>query len=160
MNLSGNKPPPALACFSVTMLLMALGVAGCHLGQPGSSSFASVVIQQHSLPEIQGAAQQVFRVNGYTAYTTGPGQSLFEKKGSRANNLAYNGVVGTHYGAQTIVRIKTEILDLGGGAHRLQCQTYMVRNAGDAFFEEETRLSNVRSRPYQKLLDEVARDLK
>ena len=85
---------------------------------------------------------------------------VFEKEGTRANNLAYNGVVGTHYGAQTIVRVKTELVELGGGSHRLQCQAYMVRNAGDSFFEEEQRLANVRRGPYQTLLDEVAKRLK
>ena len=36
----------------------------------------------------------------------------------------------------------------------------MVSNAGDSFFEDEHRLANFRSRPYQDLLDEVAKRLK
>jgi hypothetical protein len=36
----------------------------------------------------------------------------------------------------------------------------MVRDAGDSFFEDESRLINMRSRPYQKLLDKVAKALK
>jgi hypothetical protein len=84
---------------------------------------------------------------------------LFQKEGTRANSLAYNGITGAYYGATTLVRVKGEIVDLGGGSLRLQCQTYMVRNAGDSFFEEETRLTNVRSGPYQNMLDEVAKRL-
>jgi hypothetical protein len=56
--------------------------------------------------------------------------------------------------------VKAEIVELGEGSNRLQCQTYMVRNAGDSFFEEETRLTNMRSGPYQKLLNEVAQRMK
>jgi len=162
MNLSLNKILPCLrlAFLAVSIALVAIASTGCHLGQPGSARFASVVIQQRSPEEIQAAAVQVFQADGYTAHPNGAGQWLFEKEGTRANNLAYNGVVGTHYGAQTLVRVKTEIVDLGGGAHRLQCQAYMVRNAGDSFFEDESRLSNLRSSPYQDLLDKVAKRLK
>ncbi|HWW00195.1 MAG TPA: hypothetical protein VNZ64_10910 [Candidatus Acidoferrum sp.] len=130
------------------------------MNQPGSASFASVVIASRSTAEIQSATVAVFSANGYAGHDKGSGQMVFEKEGTRANNLAYNGVVGTHYGAQTIVRVKTELLDLGGGSHRLQCQAYMVRNAGDSFFEEEQRLANVRRGPYQTILDEVAKRLK
>ena len=36
----------------------------------------------------------------------------------------------------------------------------MVRNAGDSFSEDQTRLTNFRSGPYQDLLDKVASRLK
>jgi hypothetical protein len=36
----------------------------------------------------------------------------------------------------------------------------MVSGAGDSFFEEEHRLANLRSGPYQDLLDEVDKRLK
>ena len=133
--------------------------SGCHLGQPGSASFASVVVAGRSVEQIQQAAVLVFQADGYVAYTTGSGQLLFEKGGSRANNLANNGLVATHYGAQSLVRVRLEFVDLGGGSYRLQCQAFMVSNAGDSFFEEEKRLANIRSGPYQDLLDKVAASL-
>jgi hypothetical protein len=141
------------------IFLLTLGT-GCHLGQPGSASFASVVIMQRSPAEIQTATARVFQADGYKAYATGSGQMLFEKEGTRANNLANNGLVGTHYGAQSLVRVRMEFVDLGGGSCRLQCQAFMVTNAGDSFFENEKRLANIRSGPYQDLLDKVAGSLK
>jgi hypothetical protein len=142
-------------------VLLVLIVSGCHsLNQPGSASFASVLISGRSATKIQKTMVEVFRANGYSGHDNGQQQMVFEKEGTRANNLAYNGIVGTHYGAQTIVRVKTELFDLGGGSHRLQCQAYMVRNAGDSFFEEEQRLANVRRGPYQTLLNQVANRLK
>ncbi len=76
------------------------------------------------------------------------------------NNLAYEGVAGSYYGAKTLVRVKAEIVGIGGGSHRLQCQAYMVRDAGDSFFEEEQKLTSLRSRPYQSLLNKVAKKFK
>jgi hypothetical protein len=143
------------------LLSLACGVfsTGCSLGKPASASFASVVIANRSVEQIQQAATVVFQGDGYSASAGSGNTMVFEKEGTRANNLAYNGLVGTHYGAQTIIRVRTDIVDLGGGSSRLQCQAFMVRNANDSFFEDESRLANFRSGPYQKLLDEVVKRL-
>ena len=50
-------------------------------------------------------------------------------------------------------------MDLGESKYRLQCQAYMVRDPGQGFFEEETRIVNARSRPYQSLLNKVKKQL-
>jgi hypothetical protein len=140
-------------------LLCGLFSAGCHLGQPASASFASVTINGKSPAEIRDATIAVFRENGYQMFGSSQGLT-FEKEGTKGNSIAYDGFVGSHYGAVTIVRVKAELVDLGKGARRLQCQTYMVSGAGDSFFEDEHRLANFRSGPYQDLLDEVAKKLK
>ena len=75
--------------------------------------------------------------------------------------MAREGLVGTHYGAQTINRVRVEIVPLSGGTHRLQCKAFVVTGAGgDAFFLEEVPLANLRSRPYQSLLNKVAQQIK
>lgn len=157
----GGRSPGAfssLAAISCLFLILLIAAAGCKsMDQPGSASFASVLISNHSLEEIQNTAMQVFHENGYAGRVIGPGQNLFEKEGTRANDIAYNGIVNTHYGARTVVRVRTELVDLGGGSYRLQCQAFMVRNAGDSFFEEQTRLTKLRSGRYQDLLNEVAK---
>jgi hypothetical protein len=58
------------------------------------------------------------------------------------------------------VRVRAQLVDLGTGSSRLQCQAYMVRNASDSFFEDESALLNIRSVPYQSLLNKVAARLK
>ena len=152
---------PSLSCtfISLHLVVLALAVSGCSSTKPASASFASVVIHNHSADQIQTTTAAVFRENGYGGTADGKGNMLFQKEGSQANNLAYNGVVGTSYGAQTLVRVRAQLIALEGGSHRLQCHTYMVRNAGDPFFEEESKLSNLRSGPYQKMLNEVAKRL-
>ena len=141
-------------------LCLALAAAGCSLFKPGSASFASVKIAHHSPEEIVKATSQVFVADGYRVTGIRGSQMIFDKEGSRMNNIAYGGVVDTHYGAQTIVRVRAEVVALGTDSYRLQCQAYMVRDAGQGFYEDEVRLVNARSRPYQSLLNQVADEFK
>jgi hypothetical protein len=66
-------------------------------------------------------------------------------------------VAATQAGSITLVRVKADVVSLGTDTFRLQCQAYVVRGAGDSFFEEEQRLANIRSGPYQSLLNKVAK---
>jgi hypothetical protein len=133
---------------------------GCRTSEPTSASFASVKITGKTLDQICQATAAVFQEDGYKVGALSPSGMLFQKEGSRGQSLAYGGVVDTHYGAVTVVRVKAAIVDLGAGTYRLQCNAFMVRNANDSFFEDESPLLNVRSRPYQNLLDKVAMRLK
>jgi hypothetical protein len=101
----------------------------------------------------------VFCENGYTE-SFNDGQSLvFTREGSRLETISRDGLVAAQEGQSTLVRVRAELVKLGAGTYRLQCQTYMVINAGQRF-EEEVRLANIRSRPYQKMLDAVKDRLK
>ncbi len=102
----------------------------------------------------------VFREDGYAGVANGADSMLFEKEGSRLNDIAYNGAVGTHYGQRSAIRVKSQIIDLGGNTCRLQCQAFTVRDAGDPFFAEEIPMTNLRGGPYQILLNKVASRLK
>jgi hypothetical protein len=147
-----------LAFLAALGSLLALAGVGCQTASP--SSFASVTIQGKPVQQIAAVTTQVFREAGYSGGGLGSSQMVFQKAGSQMTNLAYEGVVGTHYGQKTQVRVKVDIVSVGGGAHRLQCQAYIVRDAGDSFFEEETALTKVRSGPYKSLLKTVAERLK
>ena len=141
-------------------LMCGLFNTGCRsMSGPASASFASVTITGRSMEQIRDTTTAVFRTDGYQEFLSG--QALvFEKEGTRANTLAHDGLVAAQAGASTIVRVRVEMVDLGGDTRRLQCHAFMVKSAGDSFFEEEHRIANFRSRPYQNLLDEVARKLK
>jgi hypothetical protein len=147
---------PALV-FALAGLLLA---TGCRLGEPSSASFASVVIPGRTQDEICKTTAAVFQEDGYQVGSLNPASMIFQKEGTRGQSLAYGGVVGTHYGEVTMVRVRAQLVDLGAGSYRLQCQASMVRDAGDSFFEDESRLANLRSGPYQALLDKVAKRLK
>src|SRR5262245_25130419 len=150
-----------LLCLAIPCWLFLLAVAGCSsFSGPGSASFASVTITNHTPTEIHDAAAKVFRADGYEAYETSPNKLLFEKEASRFTTFSREGLIATQGGARTMERVYTELVPLGGGAYRLQCEAFMVSNAEDAFMENEVRMTNIRSGPYQGLLEEVAKRLK
>ena len=145
-------------CFG-TLTLLAILATGCRSG-PASASFASVTIKDKTPQEICQAAASVFQEDGYAVGSLNPSSLLFQKEGSRGQSLAYGGAVDTYYGSSTVVRVRGQLVDLGAGTYRLQCKAFMVRKAGDSFFEDESPVANIRSRPYQNLLDKVAKKLK
>jgi len=143
----------------LAFLLVGLFSPGCtSLGKPASASFASVTLRGKTPQQIQEATLAVFHENGFQGSASGP-TLVFEREGSRANSIARDGLVRSHYGAVTIIRVRVQLVELGADSHRLQCQAYMVSDAGDAFMQTEHRLANFRSGPYQKLLDDVAKRL-
>ena len=145
----------------LTGLWLALSGAGCgSLTEPASAGFASVTIQNHSPEQIAAATAQVFGADGYRGGTTGPGEMVFEKKASRATTLSREGLVETYGGARTVNRVRAQIVSLSGGSsYRLQCQAYVVRDAGD-LLEDQVPLTNLRSGPYRSLLNKVKKQLK
>ncbi len=142
-------------------ILGILFVSGCSTGKPASASFASVVIPNQSLTQIHDTTVLVFEEAGYRSMRAPDGSMVFEREGSRGDQIVYGGIGGAAYGGGVTVRVKAEIVDLvGQEARRLQCTAYIVNNAGDGIFEDTQRLANIRRGPYQKLLDEVAAKLK
>jgi len=153
-----NKPV-YLYAFVLTVLCTALST-GCRMGKPEGSSFASVEISGKSSDEICKTTAAVFQEDGYQVSSLTPANMVFQKQGTHGQSLAYGGVVDTYYGASTVVRVRAQLVDLGAKGYRLQAQAYMVRNANDSFFEDESRLTNIRRMPYQNLPDQVAKRLK
>jgi hypothetical protein len=131
-------------------------IAGCGLTKQSSASFASVTINGHTMKEIQDAAGQVFSADGYSVMVR-DNEMKFEKEGSRAAQLAYEGFADS---GPVDVRVLAQIVQLSESSYRFQCQAYIVKSPGDPVFEEVIKLQNIRSRPYQELCDKVAKKLK
>lgn len=140
----------------VTLAVGLLVTAGCGSTKPASASFASAIIQNHTLAEIRDAAGQVFTADGYTVMVRG-NEMKFEKEGSRAKQLAYEGFDNP---GPVNVRVLAKIVQLSESTFRFECNAYIVKSPGDPTFEEVIKLQNVRSRPYQDLVDKVAAKLK
>ncbi len=151
---------PAILMGSLLLLALGLFGPGCSsLGKPASASFASVTIRGKTAQQILDATVAVFQENDYEGHGSEQGL-VFEREGSKLNSISREGVVGSHYGAVTIIRVRVQLVELAPDSYRLQCHAAMVSNANDAFMQDEHPLANFRSRPYQKLLDEVAKRLK
>ena len=67
-----------------------------------------------------------------------------------------NAAYGNWTGSPPWIRVKVAINPVSEGAFMLQCKAALVRDRGQAAFEEEIKIRNFQAGPYQKLLDEVA----
>lgn len=142
------------------LLVCALSFNGCSSwNAPASASFASVTITGRTAEQICDTMTAVFCENGYAGPSVDARYWVFTKEASRLQTISRDGLIAAQDGQSTLVRVKVELVELGPGMSRLQCQTYMVTDAGQRL-EEEVRLLNIRSRPYQKLLNEVKQRLK
>jgi len=142
---------------ALTLLALLLWCGCSSLHQPASASFASVIIPNKSPEEIRRATQLVFTAAGYETSVSARGDLVFEKEGTRGNQIAHGGWLQDNPIKE---RVRAEVVPLLDGTQRLQCKAYMVEDAGDPVFEKEKRLANFRSGPYQDLLDKVAAQLK
>ena len=150
------------SCLGLTLggLFAVLALTGCgSLSGSGSGGFASVTIPGHSADEIASATAQVFGADGYTGGANVSGKMVFEKAASRGTSFAREGLVNAGYGAQTINRVRVEIVALADNSHRLECKAFMVTGGSDPFFQNEVPLAQARSGPYQSLLDKVKKQL-
>jgi hypothetical protein len=132
-------------------LCLLLG-AGCKsAGKPAGGCFASVEINGNTPGQISRMAAEVFRENGYLVAHSGLTETVFEKRGSTMNNLAYGNWMG---GEPVWVRVKVFIVQTGEMSSRLQCTATLLRDR-NGLMEEEIKVSRLRRGPYQKMLEEV-----
>ena len=148
-----------LTCSSPVLLALVAISCGTTSG-PGSASFASVVVTNRTPEQIRTAAAKVFRAEGYEAYELSPTHWLFEREASRLETISRDGLIAAQSGARTMERVRTELIDLGTGKYRLQGEAFMVSGAGDSFFENEARKTNLRSGPYRSIMKKIGEELK
>lgn len=163
MNIKSPKPfcLPRAHWAGLMGVILAMSVTGCRsLTEPGSARFASVEIKNQSPERIAAATAQVFAADGYRGGLTGSGQMIFEKEASKATSYSREGLAGAYYGARTINRVRAEIVPLAADTYRLQCESFMVTGGSDPFFQDEVPMTAIRRRPYQSLLNKVAKQLK
>ena len=133
------------------LALVSLG-ASCSLTTPsGQKRFAEVEIRGNTPGQIQAAAVEVFLRNGYQVARASSRQVVFEKPGSGWHNFAY----GNWLDEPVWVRVKLDLTASGEAIWRVECHAYVLRDKGRAT-EEELPLSRMKSKPYQKMLEEVA----
>ena len=138
------------------MAVCALGLVGCQSTKPGSMSHAAVQIKGHSTAEIQEAAAAVFREDGYAQTAASTDEVVFERVGSRRDALKWGGWLG----AGVTMRVKVRTSPMVDGRTLVTADVYAVQNSDDPFFRTESRVVTANHRPYQELLDKMAKGLK
>ena len=133
--------------------LTALTGAGCKSADPHApASFASARIEGHTAEQIRAAAAMVFAKDGYTATDVRHADLVFEKPGTQWERVAHGSWMDE---APFMIRVRLTLMPVPNGFD-LHCQAFQVRHKGEAPYEQEARLGNNRSQPYQALLDQVA----
>lgn len=128
---------------------------GCSSTDNGApSGFAAVTIEGNTPGQIGQAAKEVFEEAGYTVAQPGLTRLVFEKRGSKMDQIAYGNWMGE---TGVWVRVKAAIVPVREGVFRLQCEGFTLRDRGGTM-EEEIRVR--RKGTWQEMLDEVARRLK
>jgi hypothetical protein len=139
------------------LVLGAVSLAGCQTAkQPGSMNHASVRVKGHSLEDIRQTTTAVFRDAGYSLVATSPVEMVFDRPGSRRDATKWGGWSA----AGVTMRVKVGLSKMTDGSELLEAEVYAVQNSDDEFFRTENRNILLNRRPYQKLLDEVARRMK
>jgi hypothetical protein len=147
------KPTPQNLATSLFVAAARIVLIGCKsLDKPDSASFASVRIQGHTPEQIRAATVVVFQQDGYAAVGGQRSEMVFEKEGSRWDQIAHGSWVND---APFWLSVKVSMVPLSDGTFRLQCLAYKIRNKGDPLTEDKVRIRNNHSKPYQALLDKV-----
>jgi hypothetical protein len=145
-----------IGLLSVALLL----TAGCaSLGKPASASFASVVIKNHSIPEIKQATKTVFQENGFQFIGPQGDDLVFQREATRGETISYAGFVGAQEGSQVFMQVRVIINVKNPTSYWLSCKAYAVTNPNQPVFENATPLFDFQRRPYQKLMDQVLDNL-
>ncbi len=151
-----RSPYPAIA------LLAWLGLVGMGCNSTGykdPAQFASVTISDAVPQAIADAICKVFGADGWFGGVTGRGELTFDQPASKGTTIVHEGLIGASTGAQTVKRVRVEVVAEKEGKHRVQCQAYIVRGGSDPFFSEELAMKKGRAGPYRDLLKRVAQEL-
>lgn len=124
--------------------------------KPASASFASVVIVNHTPQQIREATDKVFQQNGYQALGQEGDTLVYEREATEREQREYVGFVGAHEGEKVDIRVRVKIEVKDPSSYWLSCKAYAVSNPGQPVFESITALFSFQSKPYQKLLNQVA----
>lgn len=140
---------------SLILLGLCFGIcSGCRSTDgPTEARFASVEIRGNTPGQIHDVAVAVFQNNGYQVAQANLETMIFEKPGTKWSNFAYGNWAGDD---PVWFRVRAAIVPLSEANFRLQCTAYLIRDRGGVTEEE---IKCYRSRPYQKLMNQVAAQL-
>ena len=147
-----------LHIFAAALLVLgAATLTGCQSNrQAGSYSHAAETIKGRSDAEIRQVTKSVFGEDGYALVAEGPAFMAFQKPGTRRDAIKWGG----WYGDGVAIRARVMMTALADNSCVLQLDMFAVRDASDPVFESENRMLMVNKRPYRKLMDKIAKQLK
>jgi len=152
-SISGYQQRLALSGLLLSLLLSCWGCKSTK-PEPPTDSLAFVEIKGKTPLEIARAISDVFREANYLPARPVANHKMmlmFEKEGTTGDFLMY----GDWSSNKPWYRVKLNVKDLGPETQLVECDAFRVIGHGDPRFEEETKLSHFKRKPYQELLDQV-----
>jgi hypothetical protein len=143
--------------WAAVLLAAGLFAGGCSsMDKPASASFASVIIVNQTPEKIRQAVITVFQDNGYQIIPQSNATLVFQREATRREQIDYAGFAGAQAGEQVVMRVRVNVRPKNPSAYWVEGKAYAVCNPGQGVFENTTALFDFQSRPYQKLMDQVA----
>lgn len=116
-----------------------------------SGTLPTVDIQGVYLAEIEGAFKDVLTEHDYRFVSSSGPRLVYEKPASTMDFLAWGGLYSDD---EMVERLSIYIRELGVDSFEVECQPYLVSNVG-RHMEETRKISRMKSKKYQRLLNEV-----
>ena len=133
-----------------------IAAIGCAGMSGKAKGMAWVEISNMTTENISAAAKNVFIKDGYTVVKQEPDVIVFEKPGSRMDDIKYGGPLNED---GVWVKAVLNISEKGNGIHWVSCDAYMVKNKDDDFFRQETKVLKLFGGEYQRLLNQVKKEV-
>lgn len=134
-------------------LLLSLVLAGC-LTTPTSSSggMGGITVQNTNPSAIIAASQTAFAQSGYSVSSVNfPTSISFDKPAGKLGELMYGS-----YGVTTTIRAKLSLVQIPGTTdYRLKTDVSRVSDAGEAGFEDSTKMLGLWSGEFKPLLRQI-----
>jgi hypothetical protein len=144
-------------CWTALLPMAVMFAGGCSsMDKPASASFASVIIVNQTPDKIRQAVIAVFQDNGYQMIPQSGDALVFQREATRREQIDYAGFAGAQAGEQVVMRVRVNVRPKNPGAYWVEGKAYAVCNPGQGVFENTTALFDFQSRPYQKLMNQVA----
>jgi hypothetical protein len=138
---------------SISLLL----VTGCQsFNRPPQNSLSSMTITDRTLPQIAGAVQEVFATHYFTGGPTDPYHYVFQRPGTRANDIAYGSLM---FDEKVTVRVEVAIQPVEGQGTLVSCNAWLVEDAGDPVFQDPHQVRLLRKWPYEELMRDIRKQL-
>lgn len=131
-------------------LLLSLVFSGCLTGP--TSSPGGITVQNTNPSAIIGAARTVFAQSGYSVSSVDyPASISFDKPAGKMGELMYGS-----YDVTTTIRTKLSLVQIPGtNDYRLRTSVFRVRDAGQAGFEDSTKMLGLWSTEFKPLLRQI-----
>jgi hypothetical protein len=117
-----------------------------------SGGIGGITVQNTNASTIIAAAKTVFAQSGYSMSSVEyPTAISFDKLAGRLGELMYSS-----YGVTTTIRVKLSLVPIPGtNDYRLKASVFRVSDAGEAGFEESTKMLGLWSGELKPLLRQV-----